>query len=84
MERSAEPCLLFSLKLSVLCRAVAFSADGRFLATASNDKSVRLWAIQDGKVTQVGGPLLGHSLGVRYVCACACGMCVVLWVRLVD
>ncbi|MGW9426273.1 WD40 repeat domain-containing protein, partial [Streptomyces koyangensis] len=39
---------------------VAFSADGRTLATASDDRSVRLWDLADGSVpVQIGQELTG-------------------------
>jgi hypothetical protein len=42
-------------------RAVTFSPDGRTLATAGEDKSIRLWEIAAGKELQ---RLLGHASGV--------------------
>ncbi len=37
-------------------RALAISADGRFLASASTDRSVRLWNLQDGTFLRSLGP----------------------------
>ena len=50
-------------QLHVTC--VAFSADGRWLAAGSNDRSVRLWDLATGKEKR--SPLRGHRVGVHYV-----------------
>jgi WD40 repeat protein len=44
--------------------AIAFSPNGRLLATASYDRTVRLWAVQTGTSWAV---LEGHTGGVRAV-----------------
>jgi WD40 repeat protein len=46
-------------------RSVAFSPDGRTLASASNDNTVRLWGARTHR--QLGRPLTGHSDVVRSV-----------------
>ncbi|MBL7489569.1 TIR domain-containing protein [Frankia sp. AgB1.9] len=45
--------------------SVAFSADGHTLATASNDRTVRLWDVTDPtRPRPIGEPLTGHTRGV--------------------
>ncbi len=45
-------------------RAVAFSPDGRLLASASDDKTVKLWEVSTGRVFRT---LAGHVFRVRTV-----------------
>ena len=46
-------------------RSVAFSSDGHWIASGSDDRTVRVWNSQSGK--PVGLPLTGHSSSVRGV-----------------
>ncbi|MBC3989652.1 WD40 repeat domain-containing protein [Streptomyces sp. AC563] len=41
--------------------AVAFSADGRLLASASRDRTIRLWDVSGGRRGPVGRPLTAHG-----------------------
>lgn len=46
-------------------KSIAFSDDGKYLASASEDNTVRLWDIETS--TAIGEPLLGHSSSVNSV-----------------
>ncbi|RYP55255.1 hypothetical protein DL768_000010 [Monosporascus sp. mg162] len=59
-----DPCLQTLLGHSNSVDSVAFSPDGRTLASASMDKTVRLWDAATGRATQT---LKGHSSWVYSV-----------------
>ena len=47
------------------CRSVAFSPDGRRIASGSCDETVRLWDVDTGQ--PIGAPLTGHTDAVDSV-----------------
>ena len=48
--------------------AVAFSMDGRYLASASRDNTVRVWDVEMGRTLRVfpWNPRLSHARGVIF------------------
>ena len=51
---------------TALLRALAFSPDGTLLASASNDGSIRLWNVVEGKQIRVLGKYSGYGLGLAF------------------
>jgi WD40 repeat protein len=49
-----------------LLRALAFSPDGKLLASGSNDGSIRLWDVVEGKEIRVLGKYGGYGLGLAF------------------
>ncbi len=58
----------------LLPRGLAFSADGKRLASGSTDGTVRLWDVPDCK--EISPPLIGHQFGVSHVGFAAHGILV--------
>ncbi|KIM23596.1 hypothetical protein M408DRAFT_332227, partial [Serendipita vermifera MAFF 305830] len=56
-------------------RSVAFSRDGRRIASGSWDKTIRVWDAETGEV--VAGPLQGHTDSVHSVVFSPDGQCIV-------
>ncbi|MCH7761137.1 protein kinase [candidate division TA06 bacterium] len=49
---------------SDVVRSVAFSPDGSLLASGSDDKTIRIWRVEDGTLLQT---LKGHTMWIRSV-----------------
>ena len=52
-------------------RKIATDAQNRFILTASDDKTARLWSIPDGKLLQVYRPPIGEKANLDRLGACA-------------
>jgi WD40 repeat protein len=57
-DDSGEPLLTLETAHSDQVTALAFTADGRWLASASRDRSIKIWDVAAGRVTAT---LLGHT-----------------------
>ena len=66
-----HPCLCTLKGHSDLVRSVAWSPDGKLVASGSDDKSIRIWDVATGK--EAMGPLTGHSREVTSVAWSPCG-----------
>jgi WD40 repeat protein len=60
----ADILLVNQPEVSCHVQSVAFSPDGQFIVSGSNDKTVRLWDLNGN---QIGQPFIGHNWWVRSV-----------------
>ncbi|HEV7829399.1 MAG TPA: hypothetical protein VGP04_11220, partial [Pseudonocardiaceae bacterium] len=62
LQAAAEDRLELLTRALTICRTLAFSPDGRLLATGSDDKSARLWNVTDpNHPAPIGLPITGHQ-----------------------